>query len=201
MAPAWSVWSDADIEQRLGEERYPFHAPEESTIDRDWPLCYDSGMASKLEQLAEALRAAGLKLATAESCTGGLVGGALTSVPGSSAWYLGGVVAYAHEVKSALLGVPESVLARYGAVSPQTARAMAQGVLERTGADVAVSVTGIAGPGGGTARKPVGLVYIGLARKGRRAVAQRFLSNAETREGVREETVRKAIGAVLGMLR
>ena len=154
-------------------------------------------MERVLKELAETLETAGWKLATAESCTGGMIGGMLTSVPGSSAWYLGGVVAYANGVKTALLGVPEAVLARHGAVSPQTARAMAQGVLERTGADVAVSVTGIAGPGGGTPRKPVGLVYIGVARRGRRAVARRFLSKAGTRQGVREETVRKAIAAVL----
>lgn len=158
-------------------------------------------MKTVLRELAEALAGKGWKLATAESCTGGLIGGALTSVPGSSAWYLGGVVAYANEVKTALLGVPEEVLARHGAVSPQTARAMAQGVLERTGADVAVAVTGIAGPGGGTARKPVGLVYIGVARRGRRAVARKFLSAAETRKGVREETVREAVRAVLEAVR
>ena len=158
-------------------------------------------MEKVLRELAEGLTGKGWMLATAESCTGGLIGGMLTSVPGSSAWYLGGVVAYANEVKTALLGVPEEVLARYGAVSPQTARAMAQGVLERTGADVAVAVTGIAGPGGGTKRKPVGLVYIGVARKGRRAVARKFLSQAGTREGVRKETVREAVGAVLAAVR
>lgn len=154
-------------------------------------------MKTLLRELAATLSDKGWKLATAESCTGGLIGGALTSVPGSSAWYLGGVVAYANEIKTALLGVPPETLLRHGAVSPQTARAMAQGVLERTGADVAVSVTGIAGPTGGTPRKPVGLVYIGVARKGRRAVARRFLSTAGTREGVRKETVREAVGAVL----
>lgn len=158
-------------------------------------------MKTVLRELAEALAGKGWKLATAESCTGGLIGGALTSVPGSSAWYLGGVVAYANEVKTALLGVPEEVLVRHGAVSPQTARAMAQGVLERTGADVAVAVTGIAGPGGGTARKPVGLVYIGVSRRGRRAVARKFLSAAGTRKGVRKETVREAVRAVLEAVR
>lgn len=157
-------------------------------------------MKTLLRELAAALSDKGWKLATAESCTGGLIGGALTSVPGSSAWYLGGVVAYANEIKTDLLGVPPETLSRHGAVSPQTARAMAQGVLERTGADVAVSVTGIAGPTGGTPRKPVGLVYIGVARKGRQAVARKFLSTAVTREGVRKETVRAAVGAVLGAM-
>ena len=154
-------------------------------------------MKTLLRELAAALSDKGWKLATAESCTGGLIGGALTSVPGSSAWYLGGVVAYANEIQTDLLRVPPETLSRHGAVSSQTARAMAQGVLERTGADMAVSVTGIAGPTGGTPRKPVGLVYIGVARKGRRAVARKFLSLAGTREGVRKETVREAVGAVL----
>jgi competence/damage-inducible protein CinA-like protein len=107
----------------------------------------------------ELCRARGLTLATAESCTGGLVAARLTSVPGSSDVFLGGIVSYANEVKASELGVPEDVLREHGAVSPETAAAMAYGVRERLGADVAVSVTGIAGPGGGTPEKPVGLVY------------------------------------------
>jgi nicotinamide-nucleotide amidase len=104
-----------------------------------------------------------LTLATAESCTGGLVAARLTHVPGSSAVFLGSVVAYANEVKAAALGVPERVLAEFGAVSEETAAAMAAGARERLGADVAVSVTGIAGPDGGTPEKPVGLVYLHAA--------------------------------------
>ncbi|MCS7007248.1 MAG: CinA family nicotinamide mononucleotide deamidase-related protein [Gaiellaceae bacterium] len=99
-------------------------------------------------------------LATAESCTGGLVAARLTSVPGASDVYLGGVVAYANAVKASELGVPQDVLERHGAVSAETARAMAQGARERLGADVAVAVTGIAGPGGGSEEKPVGLVFV-----------------------------------------
>lgn len=102
-------------------------------------------------------------LAVAESCTGGLLGHLITRVPGSSAYFLGGVIAYANAVKEAQLGVPAELLARYGAVSAPCAEAMARGVRERFGADVALSITGIAGPGGGTPEKPVGLVYIGLA--------------------------------------
>lgn len=102
-------------------------------------------------------------LAVAESCTGGLLGHLITRVPGSSAYFLGGVIAYANAVKVAQLSVPEAVLARYGAVSAPCAETMARGVRERFGADVALSITGIAGPGGGTPEKPVGLVYIGLA--------------------------------------
>ena len=110
------------------------------------------------ETVLELCRERGLKLATAESCTGGLVAARLTSVPGSSDVFVGAVVAYANEVKAHELGVPQEILERHGAVSPEAAAAMAAGVRERLGADVAVAVTGIAGPGGGAADKPVGLV-------------------------------------------
>ena len=112
------------------------------------------------EVVLDLYRERGLTLATAESCTGGLVAARLTSVPGSSDVFLGAVVAYANEVKEAELGVPADMLATHGAVSAETAVAMARGARERLGADVAVSVTGIAGPGGGTPEKPVGLVYL-----------------------------------------
>jgi nicotinamide-nucleotide amidase len=112
------------------------------------------------ELVLDACRVRGLTLATAESCTGGLVAQRLTSVPGSSDVFLGAVVAYADEVKARELGVQPETLARHGAVSAETAAAMAAGVRERLGADVAVAVTGIAGPGGGTEEKPVGLVYL-----------------------------------------
>jgi nicotinamide-nucleotide amidase len=111
------------------------------------------------------LRAQGLTLAVAESCTGGLLGGRITSIAGSSDYFLGGIISYSNAIKEGLLGVPFATLAAHGAVSPQTARAMAAGVLRATGADLGVSITGIAGPDGGTADKPVGLVYIGLAGK------------------------------------
>jgi nicotinamide-nucleotide amidase len=112
------------------------------------------------EHVLELCRALGLKLATAESCTGGLVAARLTSVPGSSDVVLGGVVAYADGVKEAELGVPADAIARHGAVSAEVAALMAHGARERLGADVAVSVTGIAGPDGGSDEKPVGLVYL-----------------------------------------
>jgi nicotinamide-nucleotide amidase len=124
------------------------------------------------ELVLDACRARGLTLATAESCTGGLVAARLTSVPGSSDVLVGGVVAYADEVKTGQLGVSAELLERHGAVSAEVAEAMAAGARARLGADVAVSVTGIAGPGGGTEEKPVGLVYLhaqgpggGLARE------------------------------------
>jgi nicotinamide-nucleotide amidase len=106
------------------------------------------------------LEARGLRVATAESCTGGMVAARLTNVAGASRAFLGGVVAYANEVKEGELGVPAELLEQYGAVSPEAARAMAQGARDRLGADVAVAVTGIAGPDGGTPEKPVGLVYL-----------------------------------------
>jgi competence/damage-inducible protein CinA-like protein len=112
------------------------------------------------EHVLELCRARGLTLATAESCTGGLVAARLTSVPGSSDVVLGGIVSYADEVKERELGVPADLLGAHGAVSPEVAEAMARGARERLGADVAVSVTGIAGPDGGTTQKPVGLVYV-----------------------------------------
>ena len=112
------------------------------------------------EHVLDLCRARGLMLATAESCTGGLVAARLTSVPGSSDVVLGGIVAYSDEVKRTELDVPAELIERHGAVSAEVAAAMARGARARLGADVAVSVTGIAGPGGGTAEKPVGLVYL-----------------------------------------
>jgi nicotinamide-nucleotide amidase len=128
--------------------------------------------AAPIEQLVLSLcRVRGLTLATAESCTGGLVAARLTSVPGSSDVFVGGVVAYANEVKASALGVPAEVLAAHGAVSAETAAAMAQGARARLGADLAVAVTGIAGPAGGSAEKPVGLVHLHIAGPdGERAV-------------------------------
>ena len=115
------------------------------------------------ELVLELMRERGLTLVTAESCTGGLVGGRLTDVPGSSDVFLGGAVSYSDDAKESQLGVPPALLIEHGAVSAEVAAAMAHGARERLGADVAVAVTGIAGPGGGTADKPVGLVYVHAA--------------------------------------
>jgi PncC family amidohydrolase len=104
-----------------------------------------------------------LTVAVAESCTGGLVAATITAVPGSSGYFLGAVVSYADEAKSGLLDVPQEMLRSHGAVSAQVARAMAQGARRRLGSSLAASVTGVAGPDGGTPDKPVGLTYVGLA--------------------------------------
>jgi PncC family amidohydrolase len=114
-------------------------------------------------QVGTLLAARGLTLVTAESCTGGLLAHRITNVPGSSAYFLGGVVSYADRFKEDCLGVRHQTLLSHGAVSEETAREMARGARQRTGADVGLSVTGIAGPSGGTHDKPVGLVYIALS--------------------------------------
>jgi nicotinamide-nucleotide amidase len=143
----------------------------------------------------QSCRVRGLTLATAESCTGGLVAARLTSVPGSSDVFAGGVVSYSNELKQGLLGVPEAVLAEHGAVSAETASAMAAGARERLGVDVAVAVTGVAGPGGGTADKPVGLVYLHVS--GPNAEEARSFSVPSDREAVR----RRAAVAALHLVR
>ena len=155
-------------------------------------------MERLLDQLAAALLARKQTLATAESCTGGLVGAALTNLPGSSAWYLGGVVAYANELKIRLLGVPAEILAAHGAVSLETARAMAQGARAAAAADFAVSITGIAGPAGGTPEKPVGLVYVGVAGPtGVAAFKHRFSgTRADVRQAAAEAALRHLLDAI-----
>lgn len=127
----------------------------------------DDALLARAEALVQAYAAAGLRVATAESCTGGLVAGLLTSVPGSSAVVERGFVTYSNEAKAEAIGVPAGLIAAQGAVSEPVARAMAEGALAHSRADVAVAITGIAGPGGGSDLKPVGLVHFGLAAKGR----------------------------------
>ncbi len=147
------------------------------------------------EKLGEALIANGLTIATAESCTGGLMGHLLTSVSGSSAYYLGGMIAYSNAVKEAFLGVQHETLVKYGAVSEQTAKEMAAGTRERIGSDIGISTTGIAGPTGGTPEKPVGLVYIGISTAEKTiAIKCNFKGS---RENVKEETARTLLKRTL----
>jgi nicotinamide-nucleotide amidase len=143
------------------------------------------------EIVARLLETQGLTIAVAESCTGGLVGKSLTDVPGSSAYFLGGITAYDNQVKIDLLDVPAGMLAQYGAVSEETAGAMAEGVCSRLRADCALSTTGIAGPDGGTPEKPVGLVYIGCVVDGA-TVVERIVSPGQ-RDQVRERTAYAAL--------
>jgi nicotinamide-nucleotide amidase len=143
-------------------------------------------------------REGGLRLATAESCTGGLVAARLTSVPGSSDAFVGGVVAYADEVKARELDVPGEVLERHGAVSAEAAAAMAAGARERLGADVAVAVTGVAGPGGGSAEKPVGLVF--LHADGPDGEAARELNFPGDRDAIRSRATVAALHLVRTLL-
>jgi PncC family amidohydrolase len=149
--------------------------------------------------LARRLQAAclerSLTVATAESCTGGLVAGAITAIDGSSGYFLGGVVAYANSAKEALLGVSAQALEAHGAVSAQVARSMAVAAAERTGATLAVSVTGVAGPGGGTRAKPVGLTYLAVAHP--RGVEVRRLAWLGDRATNREDSVREALEMLL----
>ncbi|HAH07801.1 MAG TPA: competence/damage-inducible protein A, partial [Elusimicrobia bacterium] len=141
--------------------------------------------------LGEALLQRGWRLAAAESCTGGLLSKRLTDVPGASRWFLGSAVAYGNALKRSLLGVSGRTLARFGAVSAACAREMARGARERFGADAALSITGIAGPTGGTKAKPVGTAFIGLSLPGRTTAFRRV--SPGTREGIRERTVSAAL--------
>lgn len=134
-------------------------------------------------------------LSTAESCTGGWIGAALTSVPGSSANYKGGIISYTNDVKANQLGVPNELLSREGAVSAPVAEAMAKGARNVFGSDIAVSTTGLAGPGGDEFGNPVGTVYIGYADKSR-TFSENFLFSGD-RESVRNQAVKAALEIVL----
>ena len=140
----------------------------------------------------EACRRRGWKVATAESCTGGLVAGALTEIAGSSDVVDRGFVTYSNDAKNEMLGVPLDLIGRVGAVSAEVARAMAEGAVARSRADIAVSITGIAGPGGATATKPVGLVHFGVARRGGETIDQRHLLPGD-RAAVRRRSVAIAL--------
>ncbi|WP_291364330.1 CinA family protein [Acetobacter sp. UBA5411] len=147
----------------------------------------------KSATVLEQLKAAGLMVVTAESCTGGLVAGALTAHAGSSAAVAGGFVTYSNAMKQAALGVPENMLAQWGAVSEQVAQSMAEGALAHApGADIAVSLTGVAGPDGGSEAKPVGLVWFGLQRTGQPPLTQKQVFGGNRTE-VRAQAVLHAL--------
>jgi nicotinamide-nucleotide amidase len=168
--------ADAFIREALGQNIYG--------INQDT-------LASVTGQL---LKARGLMLGVAESCTGGLIASAITEMPGSSRWFKGGVVVYSNELKEQLLGIDSALLARYGAVSGETAQAMASQAAQRLGCEIAVSATGIAGPGGGTAEKPVGTVYLGLWYQN--TVVDRLCRFNGSRRQIQEKTAQTAVDMV-----
>ena len=149
-------------------------------------------VAAQVERLAAVLRRGGERVATAESCTGGLIAAACTSLAGSSDWFERGFVTYSNDAKSEMLGVPAALIAAHGAVSAEVACAMAEGALAYSRASFAVSVTGIAGPGGGSAAKPVGTVWIGVAASGEKAVAS-LLQASGDRAAIRQASVARAL--------
>jgi len=157
---------------------------------------FPADIESLARRVVETAAARGLTVAAAESCTGGLVTGALTSVAGSSAVVDRGFVTYSNAAKSELLGIPAELIDRHGAVSEQVARAMAEGALARSAARVSVAVTGVAGPGGGSADKPVGLVHFAAASPGALIHAERRFGDIG-REAVRLDSVRVALGLLL----
>jgi len=153
----------------------------------------DQALREKAAQVLEVFRARGLKIATAESCTGGLVAGALTEIAGSSDVVDRGFVTYSNAAKEAMLGVPAVTLERYGAVSAETAAAMAAGALKNSLADITVAITGIAGPGGGSKQKPVGLVHFAAASRDGRCLAREQRYGEIGRQSVRERSVAEAL--------
>lgn len=153
-------------------------------------------LISDADELLEFLRERQLMLATAESCTGGMIAGTLTEVAGSSDVVDRGFVTYSNEAKQDMLGIPPALIREHGAVSEPVAVAMAEGALRNSRADVAVSVTGVAGPGGGTDTKPVGLVHIACARRGKATVHQRHVFADRGRGWIRQETVAQAFRVI-----
>ncbi len=157
----------------------------------------DADLATQwVAPLADALRARGWRLATAESCTGGLIAATCTALAGSSDWFERGFVTYSNAAKTEQLDVDALLIAQHGAVSEPVVRAMAEGALLHSAADIAVAVTGIAGPGGGSADKPVGLVWLATAQRGTATQAER-LQLAGDRAAVREQTVAAALARAL----
>jgi nicotinamide-nucleotide amidase len=163
-------------------------------------MAFAEALLDQAAGVLERCRERGLRLATAESCTGGLIAGCLTEIAGSSEVLDRGFVTYSNAAKAEVLGVPQALLEAHGAVSEAVARAMAEGALARSAADIAIAVTGIAGPGGGSPEKPVGLVHFALARRNRDTTAarRRFPSD---RRAVRLATVGEALAMLASAVR
>ena len=162
-------------------------------------MTFDEELTVISGEVIKSFGKAGMTIATAESCTGGLIGGCLTSVSGSSEVFDRGFITYANEAKAQSLGVDPALIEEHGAVSAQVASEMAIGAVKAANVDAAVAVTGIAGPGGGTDKKPVGLVYIAVALSEEEgAFVEDFLFADMDRDGVRRETVKEALEMLLG---
>jgi nicotinamide-nucleotide amidase len=158
-----------------------------------------AGLEDRARVVLERCRGAGVRLAVAEACTGGLITATLTGVPGSSAVLERGLVPYSNESKTELLGVPQELFVAHGAVSAEVVRAMAEGLLARAPVELALAETGIAGPGGGTPTKPVGLVFLALARRGSPTVVERHVFPG-AREAVRQGASARGLGLILERL-
>ncbi len=161
----------------------------------------DAELRAAAKRLIDLCRARGLHIATAESCTGGLVAGALTEIAGASDVVERGFVVYSNAAKQTMLGVAASTLKRYGAVSAETAKAMANGALKNSPADLSVAVTGIAGPGGGSRQKPVGLVHFAAASRDGRRLQRRRLFGKIGRRRVRERSIAEAFALLEDLAR
>ena len=161
---------------------------------------FSEDLITAAAELLTACRAAGLKIVTAESCTGGLVAALLTTVPGASDAVDSGFITYSNDAKSDTLGVATELIAQHGAVSAVVAREMATGALEHSNAELAIAVTGVAGPGGGTSAKPVGLVYIAVQRMGQEPIVKECRFGEIGRGAVRLAAVREAVHLARGVL-
>jgi len=181
-------------EIKAGEAKKVLNEVEEEIRRRLGNKVFGKDQETMIGIVGQALNNQNLTISTAESCTGGLLGAALTQEPGSSSFYLGGVVSYSNSLKRGLLGVSEESLKAFGAVSEEVAKEMAEGIRSKTGSDMAISTTGIAGPDGGSDKKPVGLVYIGIATS-KGVHAEKFQFYGE-RESVRQLAVQAALNKV-----
>jgi nicotinamide-nucleotide amidase len=161
---------------------------------------FSAALREQAEQLLAATRAQKLRIATAESCTGGLIAGLLTEIPGSSDVVERGFVTYSDDAKSDLLDVPAALIRQHGAVSEPVARAMAEGALKHSRAQLSVAVTGIAGPGGGSAEKPVGLVYVAALKQNGAATVKEFRFGDIGRGEVRSRTIAEALALLRSLV-
>lgn len=170
-----------------------------SNIDSniDWQVPDDAALAELSDAVGRALFAANATCATAESCTGGLIAKLLTDIAGSSAWFVGGFVCYSNQTKHSMLAVPAQIIEQYGAVSAEVVTALSTNVIAQTGVDIAVAVSGVAGPGGGSTHKPVGTVWIGWATTGKKGADAYHASSHFLFSGDRDQIRRAAAGRAL----